>query len=70
MPTNEGMLAMAEDDLSGLTATTLDDIALLVKAMHEIASEAVEGEVVRLAVIALQNTEAGRRYLSKHPLVI
>lgn len=61
---------MAEDDLSGLTASTLDDLTTAIKALHEIASEAVEGEVVRLAMVTLQNTEAGRRYLAEHPLTI
>ena len=70
MPTNEGTLAMAEDDLSGLTASTLDDLAIMVKALHEIATEAVEGEVVRAAIIALQSTQAGREYLREHPLTM
>lgn len=59
-----------DDDLSRLSASTLDDQDVLVRALHEIANEAVEGEVVRIAIIALNNTHAGRSYLAQHPIVM
>lgn len=40
----------------------------LATALHTIASEAQEGEMVRIAVAALQSTAVGRDYLIANPL--
>lgn len=39
-----------------------------VEALFEIATESQDATIVRRAIAGLQATEAGRAYLSKHPL--
>lgn len=40
---------------------------ILIEALFAIAHETTEAEIVRVAMAALLNTEAGLTYLSAHP---
>lgn len=41
-----------------------------VTALHNIACESDDAEVVRTAMSALSNTEAGRRYMALNPIFV
>ena len=43
---------------------------VLIEALFEIATESNEADIVRRAVAGLQATEAGRAYLTEHPLAV
>lgn len=42
----------------------------LVEALHHIASESTDGDIVRYAMGALVSTETGRVYLSRNPVMV
>lgn len=42
----------------------------LVEALHHIASESDDGDIVRYAMSALAATESGRVYLSRNPVMV
>lgn len=42
----------------------------LVEALHHIASESEDGDIVRYAMSALASTESGRAYLSRNPVLV
>lgn len=41
---------------------------LCLASLHSIASESVDAEAVRIALVALYSTEMGRVYLTAHPI--
>jgi hypothetical protein len=47
--------------------TDLQELLILTQALVAIAHESEEAEIVRLAVSALTNTQAGLDYLRVHP---
>lgn len=48
----------------------MTDQLRLVEALHNIASESTDGDIVRYAMGALIHTEAGRAYLNVHPVMV
>lgn len=51
--------------------TDLDtDQLRLVEALHHIASEADDSDIVRYAMSALVSTQAGQAYLSRNPVMV
>lgn len=42
----------------------------LIEALHHIASESEDGDIVRYAMSALASTESGRVYLSQNPVLV
>lgn len=46
----------------------MDDSLKLVEALHTIAVESEEADIVRIAMSALTNTNMGRSYLYAHPI--
>lgn len=51
-----------------LSEQVMSDQRTLISALHTIASETEDVEDMRLAMSALTNTEAGRTFLSAHPI--
>lgn len=49
------------------TTTDLGEQLVIIEALFAIAHESMEAEIVRVAMAALVNTEAGLAYLSAHP---
>ena len=48
----------------------LTDQLKLVEALHHIASESTDGDIVRYAMGALISTDAGQAYLSQNPVIV
>lgn len=49
---------------------TLTDSLVLVEGLYDIASDSEDADTVRMAMGALQRTEAGRMYLEQNPIII
>lgn len=48
----------------------LTDQLKLVEALHHIASESTDGDIVRYAMSALVSTDAGKVYLDQNPVMV
>lgn len=48
----------------------MTETLVLVTALHNIANESEDAEIVRTAMSALMNTEAGRRYSAINPIFV
>jgi hypothetical protein len=58
---------MADDDVIGERAS-MDDRVTLVEALHTIAVESEEADIVRIAMSALTGTDIGQAYLRTNPI--
>lgn len=48
----------------------MTETLVLVTALHNIAAESDDAEIVRTSMAALSNTEAGRRYMAINPIFV
>lgn len=48
----------------------MTDTLALVTALHSIAQESDDAEIVRTSMAALSNTGAGRRYMALNPIFV
>lgn len=48
----------------------MTDSLILVEGLYDIASDSDDADTVRMAMSALQNTEAGRVYLLANPMTV
>ena len=49
---------------------TDEEVLRVVEALHHIASESEDADIVRYALGALHATEAGRLYLASNPVLV
>lgn len=49
---------------------TMTDSLILVEGLYDIALDSTDADTVRIAMSALQRTEAGRVYLLENPIVV
>lgn len=61
---------MTDESMTRNQSIMMDDCVRMLEALHQIAMESQEAEMVRVAVMALTSTHAGRAHLQTNPIIL